>query len=334
MGEHDDSVGVDGGRDAGGAGMSSAAQADAAMVAAGLAYFASRRARVADFARRHFSWRGTLRLHRAAFGWDIARAPVNVLLAPVHVLTRLLGLLAGRLGLPACARWLGNLRVLLPTTVSRRVEALIVMDLLELPWQQGEQRSERDALAEAVLAAAPVRALLRDRQAAALGDGVARSLGEYSGTRSAVGEMTTALGALGTGALLFQSVTPGMLSFTPAIAAVLAQSAAIAAFPLGAGAGALWYGLFPAEASPWLSALTLLGLILGGSLITAFAGILADPVQLRLGIHQRRLLRLIDTLEAEFIGSDPRAFSAREHYLARLLDVVDAGMGAARLLRG
>jgi hypothetical protein len=53
-----------------------------------------------------------------------------------------------------------------------------------------------------------------------------------------------------------------------------------------------------------------------------------------LGLHQRRLNRLIDTMEDSFTGSGRRAFAAREHYLARLLDLSDAGLAALRLLRG
>jgi hypothetical protein len=36
---------------------------------------------------------------------------------------------------------------------------------------------------------------------------------------------------------------------------------------------------------------------IGPALAVAFAGILADPVQRKLGLHQRHLLRLIDALE-------------------------------------
>ncbi|OSP54545.1 DUF6635 family protein [Pseudoruegeria sp. SK021] len=314
------------------------AEADAAMIVAARTYFDSRRARVDGFVATHFGLRGSLRLHSAAFGFDILRAPLNVLLSPVLVLSRLAGLLAGKLGLRRVAAWLAGRTILLPTDVARAVEALIVVDLLELPWPDGPQRTRRNALAETVLAAPQIRALLNqsetDPLSEAAGQRMARSVTEYTGTRSAVAEMTTALGTLSTGAVVLKTVTPGVVSFAPAIAAILAQNAAIAGFPLGAGLGALWYDAFPAHPPVWMTGGAIAVLVLLGSVVAAFAGVLADPVQVWTGTHRRRLLRLIDVLEAEFTGPDRKSFTAREHFLARLVDLADAGVGATRLFRG
>ncbi|MDT8855904.1 DUF6635 family protein [Paracoccaceae bacterium Fryx2] len=306
---------------------------EAAMQAAAAAYFADRRARVPDFVRRHFGLGGSLALHRAALGGDVLRAPVNLALAPVLVLSRIGAWGLRRARLTRAADWLGSKPILLETEVARRVESLILTDLLELP--QGTRT--RDALTEAMLAQPALRAVVAARAGpealAGLQAQVSRTLGDYTGTRSAVAEMTTALGTLGAGALAFHAVTPGMVSLAPTLAAVLAHQAAIAAFPLGAGIGSMWYGVFPVAASPLLGGAALVGLVMTGAAATAFAGVLADPVQLRLGIHQRRLNRLIDALEDGFTGQGSRAFAAREHYLARLLDVADAAVAAVRLMR-
>jgi hypothetical protein len=302
---------------------------DAAIRAAAAAYFTGRRARVDSFVRDTFGLRGTFRLHRAALGWDLLRAPVNVFLSPVLVLTRLAAAGLDRAGAKRAARWLGSRRILLETDTAREVQALVVTRLLELPWPAGPHRSSRDALAEALLAHPDL-----STQVPAAAGQVAQSLGEYGGSRAAVGELTTALGTLGAGALAFQAVTPGMVSIAPALAATLAHSAAISAFPLGAGAGALWYGVFPTEVPFALSAAALVGLMMLGAVLAAFAGLIADPVQVWTGIHRRRLLRLIDALEATFTGDGQAGFSAREHYFARVLDLADAGISALRMLRG
>lgn len=312
-----------------------APDADAAVIAAAQAHFDRCRAQVDGFVARHFSLRGTLRLHRAALGWDLLRAPLNILLALPFVAVRLLALVARGLRLRRVADWLAARRILLPTAVGQQVERLIATDLLGLPVPG--QAAGRDALTAAVLAAPQVRDLIRRRgdpaAAADLSGRVVQTLGDYAGTRSAVAEMTTALGTLGAGAVAFQALTPGMLSFAPALAAVMAHNAAIAAFPLGGLMGAAWYGVFPAEVPLWFSALALTGLLGLGAVLSAFAGILADPVQAAAGLHRRRLLRLIDAVEAEFTGLGPRGFAAREHYLARLVDLADAGLLAARSLR-
>lgn len=302
------------------------AEIRAAVVAAAQRYFADRRARVDPFVDRWFTLRGSLRLHRAAFGWDIARAPANIALAPVHVGARLAAAGARAAGRRRTAEWLGARQVMLETDVMRRVRALILAELLELP---AGAAGGGDALAETIARDPSVRRLL-----AAGGAPTAKLdtiLAAYAGTRSAVAEMTTALATLGAGAAALHQLTPGALTLGPAVAAAMAQSAAISAFPLGAAAGSVWYGFMPAAASPALVAGTTAGLMGGAAVFAAFAGVLADPAQRALGLHRRRLLRLIDAMEQEFVEGRGGGFAAREHYVARLFDLVDAGMGAMRL---
>jgi hypothetical protein len=140
--------------------------------------------------------------------------------------------------------------------------------------------------------------------------------------------------ALGAGALALQQATPGMITLGPALAAAFAQQAAIAGFPLGASLGSVWYGFFPAAASPWLIAGTTGGLVMFGAMAAAFAGILADPVQRRTGLHGRRLRSFIDALERHVRWGTAGDFTVRDHYVARLLDVFDVIGSVARLARG
>ena len=299
------------------------------------AWIAARRVRVDGFVARHFTWPGTLRLHRSALGWDILRAPLNAALSPALVLTRIGGFLSRRAGWTRTARWLDGRRILLRTAVARRLEALIVTDLLDLPLE-GPAR-DPGALERAILAAPQLRETIRRQasaaEARALARRVASTLGEYAGTRSAVAEMTTALCALVLGFTVFHALTPGVISMAPGVAGAVARNSAIAEFPLGPQLGGLWYGVFRPDASPLLLAVTLAGLVMIGSVVAAFAGVLADPVQSRLGIHRRRLGRLLDTLEVEMLGSGHRPFVAREHFLARMMDLWDALVSALRLFR-
>lgn len=289
------------------------------------------------FVVRHFTWPGTLRLHTAALGWDIPRAPLNVALSPILVLTRVAAYLCRRSGLRRGADWLARRRILLRTSVARRVEVLIVTDLLELPLDQGAAARDPQALARAVLAAPQFREMIRTRatvdEAEAVGQRIAQALGEYAGTRSAVAEMTTTLCVLVVGALAFQALTPGMISMAPGVADAMARTNAIATFPLGQTLGGMWYGVFAANASAWLVGATVSGLLMIGSVVAAFAGVLADPLQSRFGIHSRRLARLLDTLEVELVGRGDKPFVAREHFYARFLDLWDAAASAFRLFR-
>jgi hypothetical protein len=302
------------------------AAARAVVLAAAHRYFEARRARVDDFARRRFGLTGALALHRRALGRDLLRAPANIALAPVHLAVRLTAAGARRLGARGVADSLASRRILLRTDVAREVERLIVVDLLELPWRDDGADISRDALAEAIFRAPEAAAFLREARGGAVAD--------YAEVRSAVAEMTTGLVALGAGAAAFDKLTPGMLSLGPSLAAALAHGAAVSAFPLGTAAGSVWYALFPVAVPPALLVGATAGLVAVGAVAAAFAGILADPAQTALGLHPRRLRRLVDALEADFVGGRGAGFAAREHYVARLLDLADASVGAFRAVGG
>jgi predicted DNA-binding transcriptional regulator YafY len=73
--------------------------------------------------------------------------------------------------------------------------------------------------------------------------------------------------------------------------------------------------------------------MLGAAVLSAFAGIVADPLQRRFGLHRRRLHRFIDALERQWMDGTEGAFMVRDHYAARLLDLLDLLTSAWRLAR-
>ena len=290
------------------------------------------------FVRRHFAWHGSLRLHGAAIGLDLLRAPANVLLSPILVLTRVLAWLCRRVGLRRTASWLMRRKLLLRTAVAARVETLILSELIGVSGPRNGASFDRAALNRALLEAPQLREPIRRSgslaAAKAMADRILDALAEYSGTRSAIAEFTTALVMLAIGAAVFQSLTPGAISMAPGVAAQVARSTAIAAFPLGETLGAGWYGVFPVGPSPGLVALTLAGLVVLGAVVATFAGIIADPAQVRLGVHQRRLMRLMATVDAEIGRLPEHPFVAKEHFLVRIFDLWDAALSLFRVFRG
>jgi hypothetical protein len=293
------------------------------------AYFVAVRADLDEFARRKFGLAGTWRLHRHALGLDILRAPLNVFLSPVLVLCRLLAALCAGLRLRRVARWLRGRRILLRTDVAAQVEAALVRDALRVALPDGDTPDTTD-LARAILAAPPFQHGPHPSDAR---NKISNAIAEYSGTRSAVADITNALFAVIIGGLVFQAVTPGMISMAPNVARAIAQETAISNFLLGETAGTLWYGVFTPDASAWLLAANIAGLLLVGSVIGAFAGLVADPVQVRLGIHQRRLLRFVAAIEDELVGSRTKRYSSNEHFYARFMDVWDAVVSVWRFFR-
>ena len=263
----------------------SAEQAREMVAEAARLYFASRRARVDGFVDRHFSLSGSLAIHRKALGWDVLKVPANIVLAIPNVALQLAALGAQATGAQQTAAFLRSRRILLETAVGREIEWLIMTELLELPYQQGELVSHKDAFAETVLSSPSVQAAVQT-VADSIGERahdsefrtqLEEALATYTGTRAAAAEITTTLIALGAGALTVKQATPGALALGPVLAAIMAQQAAVASFPLGATMGGLWYGMFPVAASPALIAGVTGGLVGVGAVAAAFSGVIADP---------------------------------------------------------
>jgi hypothetical protein len=73
--------------------------------------------------------------------------------------------------------------------------------------------------------------------------------------------------------------------------------------------------------------------MLGAAALSAFAGLVADPVQRHLGLHRRRLERLVNALERHWLEGSGAGFVVRDHYAARLLGLLDLLAGAWRVAR-
>lgn len=303
-------------------------------------YMADRRARIEPFIDRNFALAGAWDLNRRAFGWDLLRAPANMLLAVPVFTARSSALAARRARLARLADRLDGWPRFVETDVARELEWRLFSDLLELPYAQAERRFERDALAEAILADPTIAAALRvelltiGRRAEdpRFRAWLTEAMQTYTDSRPAATELANALLSVSSGALLLKQWTPGALSLGPALANLIATKLAVASFPLGTGIGGLWYGVFPAAAPLAASAAMTGGLIGIAAMVSAFAGVVTDPLQRRLGLHRRRLDKLLVNLEAALRDERPR-YSVPDHYVARVLDLFDLLTAASRLAR-
>ena len=293
-------------------------------------YIAARHDKVAAFVDGNYSLIASLRLHRKAFGLDLLRAPANVALALPYVASQLAAAGLDAAGADRLANRIRRQKMFFDTDVAHELTWRLHTDLLELPYDDGRRRSNRDALAAEILADGRVAAALDTFEAALVRsseDPVFRwrlqeKINTYMQSRTAAAELANNVVLASAGATLFKQLTPGALSLGPVLAGAVAQQAAIASFPMGTAAGSLWYGLFSATPSGVLVASMTGGLIGLGAVVTAFAGVVTDPLQRALGVHRRRLHRLIDALGVELKGGR-QAFQVRDHYAARILDLVD-----------
>ena len=254
-------------------------------------YIGQRRARIGAFVDANFSLLGALRLHRRALGLDLLRAPANVALVPPYLIAQLGAAGLGRLGARKAARWLRRRQPFLATDVARELTFRLHRDLLELPYDDGVRRTERDALAAAILEderlAAPL-AQIEEQLARRRGEPAAEArlramLETYAGAHTAAADLlNNALLASG-GAALFQSSRPA-LHPRPGARGRARRSGRVARLPLGAGLGSLWYAWTPTAPSAALLAGTTGALILLTALTAGFAG-RPDPLQRALRLH-------------------------------------------------
>ncbi|MFO1423984.1 MAG: DUF6635 family protein [Candidatus Competibacteraceae bacterium] len=317
-----------------------AAQIHAAVTEATQQYLAERRVRVDVFARRHYSFQGALRVNRHALGLDLARTPLNVLWAIPHLLARGGVKLSRVLRLEGVARCLDHLPPGFKTDVEREIEWLIYSELLELPFEQAGRRCSRDALLETILAHPTIGQLLLPEllqlDELAHRQDFRRRLEDYLVTyttsRAAAADLSGSLLSLAAGVAAFKQFTPGTMAIGGAAATAIANQLAIANFMLGPTLGSLYYGLFPATASTGLLVATTGGLMLAVSILSAGAGVIADPLQQALGLHRRKLMKLLDALEQELTGQGGD-YRLHDAYVARVFDLWDLLQIATRALR-
>lgn len=280
-----------------------------------VAYFADVRARIPAFTARHFGVGGTIRLHAEAISLDLLRAPFNVLLVGPALFLRIIAVLLRRLRLESAARWLASRNLFVETRLSRRMADLILTELLGI----------REAGQPGTGTTAPVTEAWHDR--------AHHLIAEYVAARHAVAELGAGLVALVIGLLLLNALTPSAISLGPILANQMAQQEAIENFWLGAGVGQLYHSWWPAHATWTQTVTTTLGAMALFALLATFMGVITDPLQQALGLHRRRLERLVHTLERVACGESAAELALPDPYIARIADVADVVLMAMRITR-
>jgi hypothetical protein len=301
-------------------------------------YITERKEKVPGFVQTNFSIAGAFRLNRKALGTDLLKAPANLLWAVPY---------AGLSAAAALSKWaryakISELVRKLPagfdTRVQKEVRWLIYTELLEIPFEQKGRKYSHDALLAQIInqkeiadlftpELAEIHAKSRDPK---FREVLEDNLLQYARTRNAAAELAGGLLNLSAGAAAFGKMTPGALTVASSVAGVIAQQVAVSNFILGPTLGSLYYGAFPASASMGLLVATTGSIMATLGILTSFAGIISDPVQAKLGLHQKRLLKLIDCLEKELKGLGDSRYKIREHYISRVFDLLDMLRTAAR----
>lgn len=311
--------------------------AEAAVERGTARYIASRKARIPEFVERHFSFRPALRLNRKAAGMDLLKGPANVLWSLPYTLSRVSSGALRRAGEKRLSSYLDRLPAGFRTDVQREVTWLIYTDLLELPYRQGERRSDKDALLEHILGEPELAEWMEQRLSEisrkstdpGFRKALERQLSEYASSRTSTAELAGAVLTLASSFVALKEAAPGGLAGGTLAANAIAQHVAISQFWLGSTLGSWYYGLFPASASAGLLLASIGTVMASLALVTSFAGILTDPLQARLGIHQRRLRKLVESVEEALTGSGEGRLDLKDQYVARVFDILDLLKAAA-----
>ncbi len=284
------------------------------------AYFNGCRRRVPGFVHDHFALPGAWHTNRRAWGWDLIRAPLNLLWAPVYILSQVFAWLCSRLRLGPPARLLRRV----PSGMQTRVQAYLMARTHSHVLQGTDGRQPlRAAIAQSILSRESLDDLSagQERQLqAALMD----ALPQYALTRTASADISNTLLATLAGAFTLQKFTPGALAIGAALAGILAQQMAVAEFILGPWLGHWYYTLFPVKPATDLLLMSTASTMLLLAVFACFSGLISDPVQAYTGIHQRRLGRMLNSLERDLKARDTGSYRPKDAYLARVMDLLDA----------
>lgn len=292
-------------------------------------YFDDCRARVPAFIDRHFHYPGAIATNRMALGWDMLRAPINLLWAPVYALACLVKILVPkRTGL----MWLHGLANRMPagftTRVQRHISHLILVDLLnngqESPLLEGSLLEGYliEAL-EAVYERHTSKPVDHQRFSKLTEPLVADALSQYRITRTASADITNSISCTVLGAFAFQKFTPGGIGLGVVLASMLAKTLAAKDFILGETIGGWYYSWFPPEPSLATTASVMVAVMAALAAFAAFSGVIFDPVQAAVGLHRRRLHKLLDHLQRDVTLSTQSSFRPKDQFVARILDMFD-----------
>ncbi len=303
-------------------------------------YIDSRRKKVPEFVQTHFSFSGAIKINRKAFGKDLVKAPLNIAWALPYTAIQMTSLLFKQVGLKKINKLMQNVPAGFKTSVQEEINSLIFNQLLELPNGKGQGKNVTDALLLEILEQPEVKSLFQDHLAQIMSQSqregyrvaLEKRLKEYSLSRNAVSELAGNIITLATGAGVMGKMTPGGISFGTLLAATIAQQSAISGFFMGSTLGGLYYGMFPASASMGLAVASTSTVLATLAIFSAFSGVITDPIQARLGIHEKRLNRLIDSLENTLLDKGDSDFNLRVKYLARVFDLFDLLKTAAHAI--
>ena len=303
-------------------------------------YIKKRKEKVPDFVKKHFSFNGALKLNKKVLGSDLYKAPLNVAWIMPYTALKASSSVMKKIGIKKIPSFMDRLPIGFETKIQREINWLIFTDLFELPYHQDERKSEKDALLKEIINQPEISSLFVDELSEInlrskdprFRTALERNLREYSGSRIATAELAGNIISLSAGASILGKMTPGAMTVGGGLASAIAQYAAISNFVLGPTLGGIYYSVFPATASMGLIIASTGTALAALAILSSFSGVITDPIQYKLGLHQKRLNKLIDFLDKELRGLGDSELHFKDQYIARIFDLLDLFKAAAKTI--
>ena len=294
-------------------------------------YIQSRRDKVDEFVEQNYSFAGALELNKKAFGLDMLKTPANILWTPPYFLLSGAGKLMQKFSGDKLGGTLSELPAGFQTDVEREVTWRLHTQLLELPYEDGERKFHDNRLFEMILEDESLTAIFEPglKALAALEQDeagkarLAKNLTAYVDSRKAAAELSSAMISMAAGYMANKSLNFGAMGLGSAVATSLAHQAAVSSFVFGNTLGSLYYSVFSVTASKTAVALSTGGIAVLLGIIASYTGVVTDPLQKSLGLHQKKLHKIIDALEEQLLGESESAIAFKDGYIARVLDLAD-----------
>lgn len=286
-------------------------------------YFSDCQARVPAFVNNHYRYPGAWQTNRQALGLDLLRAPLNLFWAPVYGLISILRFGCQAVGYEKLARLLGRIPDGFTTRVQRYLARQLSDDLLRLHCP--DHSLEAHITLKLTAHFGQLHSGKREREAFFHGAAaiVNEALQQYRVTRTASSDITNTLASTLLGAAAFNKFTPGGIGIGFLLAAIIARHQAENHFIFGKTLGKFYYHVFAPDPSWQLTTIALTSVLVLLACFASFSGLLTDPVQAHLGIHRRRLRKMLTHLEKDFLARAGNSFRPKDQYIARILDLFD-----------
>lgn len=287
-------------------------------------YFEECRRNIPGFVDHHFCFPGSVATNRVALGWDVVRAPLNLFWAPVYATISLIGfLLTKSSGGQKYYRFFAAVPAGFTTRVQRHIICLVKYELLQFDQAEKSLSGYIVQSLEEVYECRTQTQINHELFLAVIAPILEDSLVQYQVTRTAAADIGNAISCTVLGAFAFKKFTPGGIGVALVLASMFAKEMATREFILGETLGRLYYSWFPPQPSPALSAGLIVLVMALLAAVAALSGMITDPLQAGIRLHQRRLRKMLDQLERDFINRTRSGFRPKDQFVARILDTFD-----------